>query len=270
MLEIWNNLSLAVGDFLLGWLLLLPRDLTLVVVAAFTSLVLIGVRYLTTPQDRLRRAAEDGRQLKHLMHKARRESDRRALRRYRGTRSLIGLVKLKAEGWPLLGSLLPIALLATWAVHRLEYFPVHVGELVELAVYTPVTAVGEVAHVVPQEGLKAAEGWVRPIEKIAEDDEPPHGLATWHLKADRPSVWELTIRLKEQSLERQLIVGKRIYALPLVDHGHDIISEWKRPAYLWLGIVPGIEVLGLPAWLIGYVVLVVPITMLLKKVLGVY
>src|SRR5947208_1001488 len=144
MLEWWNNLSLAAGDFLLGWLLRLPRDLTLLVVAVFTSLFMIAVRYFTTPQDRLRRAAADGRRLRELVGQAKRNGDKSALQRYRRTRSMIGLVKLKAEGLPLLVSLLPIALVATWAIFRLEYPPVKSGEEVTLAVYTPVADSGEV------------------------------------------------------------------------------------------------------------------------------
>src|SRR5438552_8554430 len=105
MLDTWNNLSLAVGDFLLGWLLRLPRDLTLAVVAVFTALLLIGVRWLTTRQDLLRRAAEDTKRLKQLLRQARRERDEAALQRYRTTRAQIGWLKLKAEGWPLLASL---------------------------------------------------------------------------------------------------------------------------------------------------------------------
>jgi uncharacterized membrane protein (DUF106 family) len=269
MLDLWNNVSLAVGDFLLGWLLFLPRDLTLTIVVIFTALILIAVRQLTTPQDRLRRAAGDGRRLKQLIKEAKRQGDRDAIVRYRSTRSLIGMVKLKAEGWPLLASLLPIALLATWAVYRLEYLPVRQGQRVELVLYTPVTAAGEVVHLVPEDGLKVEGGWVRRIRAVT-DDGPPHGLAAWDLEAGQERVYKLLLRLNDGTLERDLIVGPRYYALPVVDHGGDVVSQWKREPWHWLGFVPGIDALGLPAWLIGYVVMVVPITLLLKRALSVY
>jgi len=269
MLDLWNNLSLAIGDFLLGWLLLLPRDLTLLIVVIFTALVLIAIRQLTAPQNRLARAAADSRRLKELLREARRQGDKMALTRYRGTQSLIALVKLKAEGWPLVASLVPIAIVATWALYRLEYLPVRHGQQVELVLYTPVTAAGEVAHVVPEEGLKVEGGWVRRIGAVT-DDGPPHGLAAWSFEAAQERTYHLVVRLKDKSLERDLIVGRRFYALPVVDHGDDILSEWKRQPWLWLGLVPGIEALALPAWLIGYVVMVVPITFLLKRTLGVY
>jgi hypothetical protein len=270
MLETWNNLSVAIGDVLLGWLLRLPRDLTLVMVATLTALLLIGIRRLTTPQDRLRRAAEDSTRLKQLIKEARQEKDQAALARYRHTRSLVGLVKLKAEGWPLLVSLLPIGILATWALFRLEYLPVRPGEPVGLALYTPVTAAGEIVHVVPLEGVVVDGTWVQRVRAVT-DDGPPHGLATWHLKAGGDlQPYRLTLRLKDRSFEREFIVGRRTYALPVVDHGDDYVSEWKREPYCWLGRVSGWDAIGLPAWLIGYVVMVVPITLLLKRALGVY
>lgn len=270
MLHFWNTLSLAVGDFLLGWLLRLPRDLTLVVVALFTSLLMIGVRRFTTNQDLLRRAAEDGKRLKQLARQARREGDKKSLRRYKSTQALLGMLKLKAEGLPLLVSLVPIALLATWAMFRLDYLPVRPGDEVELALYTPIADVGELVHIVPQDGIKAEDGWIRRIDAVTEDG-PPHGLATWKLRAEgRPDPYHVTIRLRDHNFDEELLVGQRIYAAPVVDFGHDYVGEWKRVPYAWLGLVRGIDRIGLPGWLIGYVVLVIPLTLLLKRLLHVY
>ena len=270
MLHFWNTLSLAVGDVLFGWLLRLPRDLTLVLVATFTALLMVAVRRFTTNQDLLRPAAEDGRRLRQLTRQARRERDKPSLQRYKTTRSLIGFLKLKAEGMPLLVSLLPIGLLATWALFRLEYLPVKPGEKVELAVYTPVADAGEVIHVVPVEGVVIDGGPVRKVEPQSEEG-PPYGLATWTLSAEsKPDAYTLTFRLKDRSFNRELLVGRRVYALPVVDYGDDYVSEWKRTPYRWLGFVPGVAAIGLPAWLIGYVILVIPLTLLLKRVLNVY
>jgi hypothetical protein len=271
MLDLWNHVSLAVGDFLLGWLLYLPRDVTLAVVVVFTALLLIAARRLTAPQDLLRRAAEDSRRLKQLLKEARRQGDKAAMQRIRGTRSLIGLIKLKSEGWPLVASLLPIALVATWALFRLEYLPVRPGQKIELALYTPVTVAGDVAYVVPEEGFKVEGTWLRRVRAVT-DDGPPHGLAVWDCEADKEGIYKLVIRLSEngRSFDRELMVGRRFYAAPVVDHGDDFLSEWKREPYYWLGFVPGIKALGLPSFLIGYVVMVVPVTLLLKRAMTVY
>jgi hypothetical protein len=276
MLQTWNNLSLAVGDFLLGWLLRLPRDLTVLMVAILTALLMIGVRRITTNQDLLRRAAEDGRRLRQLAKEARLQGDRNALQRYKMTRSRIGLIKLKAEGLPLVVSLLPIGLLATWALFRLDYLPVKPGEPVELCVYTPVADAGEVIHVVPADGVVAEGGWVRKVKAVTEEG-PPFGLATWTLRAEgRAEPYQLTLRLKDRSFDRELLVGRRIYALPVFDHGADYVSEWKRKPYRLLDWipdfagVPGVDAIGLPPWLVAYVILVIPLTLLLKRALNVY
>src|SRR5439155_4867225 len=122
----------------------------------------------------------------------------------------------------------------------LEYLPVKPGEAVEFVVYTPVTAAGEIIHVVPleEECVRSKDGWVRRVAAIT-DDGPPHGLASWQLTAQgRFEPYAVTFRLKDRSFERELIVGRRIYALPVVDHGDDYVSEWKREPYRWLGLVP--------------------------------
>jgi hypothetical protein len=270
MLDAWNHLSLTAGDLLLGWVLRLPRDLTLVVVALLTSALMVVVRYFTTPQDRLRRAAEDGRRLKQLARDAKGKGDQSARQRIKATQSMIGLIKLKAEGLPLLVSLVPVALLATWALFRLDFLPVKPAEPVELAVYTPAATAGEFVHVVPLDGVKPDGGWVRQVQAVT-DDGPAHGLATWVLRADADAQpYHLLVRVRDRTLQRELIVGQRIYAAPVEDHGDDYVSEWKREPYRFLGFVPGIDAIGLPGWLIGYVILVVPFTMGLKRAMGVW
>ena len=54
-----NHLMLRAMDFLLGWTLALPRDLTLFIVALGSALVLIGARALTTNQELLGRCEAD-------------------------------------------------------------------------------------------------------------------------------------------------------------------------------------------------------------------
>jgi hypothetical protein len=277
MLQNWDNLSLAVGDFLLGWLLRLPRDLTLLTIATFTALLMIGVRRVTTNQDLLRRAATDGRRLRQLAKEARRQGDKNALQRYKTTRSRIAFVKLKAECLPLVVSLLPIGLLATWAMYRLEYLPVKPGEIIELAVYTPVVDAGEVIHVVlPAHGVAVDGTPIRKVQAVKEEGQS-YGLATWNLRAEgRPEPYTLTLRIKDRSFERELLVGRRIYAPPVKDHGGEYISKWEREPYRLLDWmpnftgVPGIDAIGLPPWLVAYVILVIPLTLVLKRVLNVY
>ena len=160
MFEIWNNTSLLVVDGLLGWLLQLPSDVAIIGVALISALVITLIRRFTTNQDLLGRIAHDKKRLRELA----RAADKETKQRYRGTRSLVMLKALKAEGWPLLFSLLPIGLLATWCIFRLEYRPPTSSDKIVVVVETPITKVGLPIHLVPQDGL-STDGWVRAVKR---------------------------------------------------------------------------------------------------------
>jgi uncharacterized membrane protein (DUF106 family) len=263
MLERINDFCLWLMDPLLGWLLDLPSDLALLVLALLTALTLTLVRPLTTNQALLRSAGEDDRTLKGLLREARRRGDKEAVRRHKTTRAMIAMLKFKAEGWPLLLSLAPVALLATWAISRLEFHPPRAGEQIELVLYAPITAIDDVVHLVPVDGVKTSGGWVKQVTVV--DEEPPYGEAKWTLAAEaRPEPYLLTIRLKDRSLEHPLLVGQRIYAPALKDHGNRLITELKmRPVKLF-NILPGWGYF-LPAWLVGYLLISIPLVFLIRR-----
>ena len=81
---------IRVLDYPLGWLLCLPRDLTLLLFATGTALLMTLARRAVTNQDLLRRCAADLRRLKELLRGAKQTGDRSQRDRLRGT---IGLVK---------------------------------------------------------------------------------------------------------------------------------------------------------------------------------
>src|SRR4051794_30724863 len=110
-------------DILLGWLLRLPSDAQLCIVAIGSAAIITIVRARTTDQDLLRRCRDDKTRLQVLMREAKAGQDRLAVKRIRATLGLIALKQVRQEGQPFLVSLLPIALLATWAFHRLEFHP---------------------------------------------------------------------------------------------------------------------------------------------------
>ncbi len=158
MLDWINNAILALADPVLNWLLRLPADLALVIVAAGTGAILALCRLFTTNQDLLRRCVQDKRRLRELTGEAKRQKDKEAVARYRTTRNTIGMMTMKEEGWPLLAAVVPIALLGTWCFQRLAFVPPPAGQPVSLKARFPVSAVGELAHVVPQEGVREVSG----------------------------------------------------------------------------------------------------------------
>ena len=164
MLEWLTNFCTTSVDFVLGWSLSLPRDVVLLIVALLTSLILTGVRVFTTNQEWLKRCKADKKRLSALIRQAKARSDKEAVTRHKNTIQLIALKGFSSEGLPLLVSLIPIAMLATWAFSRLAYLAPQPGKEVTLTVEFPAYAHGSVVTLVPQEGMKCDGGWARQIK----------------------------------------------------------------------------------------------------------
>src|SRR5512133_2748849 len=132
-----NTFITHMMDYVLGWILLLPRDLRLFMVAVMTSGLLTVVRLFCTDQNWLKRAFNDTKRLGQLLKQAKREKDKDAKVRYNATLNLIKLKSMKFEGKPLLWALVPVALLATWCFDRLAFIPPQPGQTVEVKMYVP-------------------------------------------------------------------------------------------------------------------------------------
>jgi hypothetical protein len=238
--------------------------------------VLTGVRLFTTNQDLLRRAAADKKRLRHLVREAKARGDRDAVKRHRSVAGMVAVKQFKAEGLPLVVSLVPIAMLATWGFHRLAYHPPRAGEAVDVVAYTPVSAVGAVGvmHVVPQDGV-TADRWVQPIAE-ADYHGQKTGRAAWRVSApaaDAGQPLRLTLRFKEHTIERELRVGETTYAEPFVHHSDELQTQLQMRPLKLFGVVPGLNWPGraeiLPPWVVGYLLIVVPFVFVLKRVAGV-
>jgi uncharacterized membrane protein (DUF106 family) len=284
MLDWVNHAIVALADPLLSWLLRLPTDLALVIVAVGTGAIITLCRPLTSNQDLLRRCDQDKKRLKELIRQAKRQKDKEAVKRYRTTRNMIGMMTMKEEGGPLLAAIVPIAILGTWCFQRLAFVPPRAGETVQVKAYFPVSAVGELAHVVPQEGLRevsredsgASSRWIQEIEK----DVPgpggiaTSGIATWKIQARaRPQPYALEIRYKTVTVEKELLVGQPFYSpdVEFYGDGHPITSaQIDMKPVKFLGFVPGITWLLMPPWLVAYFLIAIPSVSLIKRVTGIY
>ncbi|MBI2929381.1 MAG: hypothetical protein HYY24_27260 [Verrucomicrobia bacterium] len=269
MLERLNAFILGLMDWLLGWLLHLPSDAALFALAIASAGLFKGVRFFTTNQDLLRRCQADRKRLKVLLKEARQSGDKETLRRLRVTTGMIALKQLKAEGKPLLAALVPIALLATWAAQRLEFHPLRAGERVQVNAYFPVSAVGNVVHLVPEESVTARDGWIREIEAMP-NEKTPGGLASWTLQA-APHRHRLQFRYQGRTYTHSLRVGERRYETPLSLFDDRLLSVAVKlePVRLF-GIVPGISAFAFPPWLVAYLVLTVPLVMISKRLVKIY
>ncbi len=273
------NFCVTLMDYVLGWSLHLPHVAILALLAVCTAVVLTGVRKFTTNQDLLGRAKADKARLKVLMRAAKQAGDKEAVKRYRATNGEIGAVGMKAELLPLAASLIPIALLATWAFSRIGYEPPLGGEPVTIKAYFATSEIGNLVHIVPPAGLEAKSGW---IQKIGEDKDAggkvAGGLATWQVRATGGGgSFVLPVRYKGETFEKALLIDGYKYAEPVQAYekagGEKAACEAIQidlPEYKPLGIVPGFSKIGLPPWIIGYLILVIPLSFLLKPVLRIH
>ena len=258
-------------DYPLGFLLVVPRDIAIAIVAVATSLLLTFARKWTTDQDRLRRAKGDLKRLKQLRRQARRAKDKDTVASIRATVGMIQVIRMKAEGMPLLVALVPIALLGIWCFGRLDYHPARVNEDLTIAAYYPLSSVGKLTHLVPPDGVEMRSD---PIQAVGLDPQGEiNGLATWEI---RPTVASdaitLVVRHEGQTAEHVLSVGGRTYAPPLELPEADKIeaTEVRLRQYKLLGILPGIPAILLAPWLVAYLVIAIICVPVVRKVFKIY
>jgi len=262
MIESLTQLILRIMDALIGWLLAMPMDVALVVVALGTSAVLTFIRPWTTNQDLLHRIRDDRKVLKRRLKSAKRAKDKDETARVRAVQARLAMLAMKQEGKPLLVALVPVAMLAVWALARLGYHAPMPGAPVTLRVEYPVASVGDVVHVVPQDGLTAESGWIQRIVECppAKKEGTPTGVATWTIKAARRETpYRVEIRHAGETAVVELLVDGRRYAPAVQSPGGDTLAAQQMLApYHPFGFIPGIPWIAFDPWLVGYLVLTVP------------
>ncbi len=301
---------LGAMDLLLGWVLALPGSAPIIAIGLLTAAIVVLVRLFTTDQDLLEKCRHDNRRLKKrikqakkrqrgetvsaAVHAARhslREHDcdlsekgharlERVLHRDLRSQTVQRLQRahrrvmtkmLKQEGLPLLVAVGLILFVATWSYARLGYHPPEAGEAVRVVARFPVSQIGRIAHLVPEPGLEAEDGWVRTVEADGEGA-AALGRAAWTLSGEaRDEPYPLVVRFNGRQYRHRLLVGGRTYAEPLAPQGDGVperaLEVRMRPVKLF-GVVPGFGEF-LPPWLVGYLLVTVAALPLLKRLLGV-
>ena len=249
MFDSLNHFILGVMDLVMGWLLALPRDAAIVLVAVSTAFLLVWARKFSTDQDLLRRCASDRKRLRELRRAARRARDRTTLARLGATQGRIALKALAQEWKPMLVSLLPIALLATWCWQRLEFLPPKADQPVTFTATFSSSDAGQLAHLAPAKGLQAPQGWIR---ALALETNTGTARATWTLTGTR-GLHSVTLRCDGHTFQHPLLLGGRKYQIQLLTHDwRDVRTEvGLQPASLF-GLIPGLPALGLAPWLVAY------------------
>jgi hypothetical protein len=168
-----------------------------------------------------------------------------------------------------MASLLPVAMLMTWMAAHFEYRPPTPRQHLEVELRSPHVAVGNLAHLVPLDGIEAIGGYVRRIESGSEQGRPL-GRARWTVAAEaRGAPYELILRCGDRSLRHTLLVGQVRYADPEQSHPDQWMSRVILAEYHPFQVVPGWAMLQLPPWLLAYLTLTVAAFYLLKTCLRV-
>lgn len=263
MMDTLNTVVLRMGEWLFDWILLLPRDLGLLAVALITALLLVVVRRWTTDQDWLQRAKADQRVLKRLRREAKQRGDLAALARHKALGQQIGFRKLGMEGRPLLWAIMPVLVLAAWAYERMPWLPPEAGTEIRVSLRHPVSQTGALAHLVPIEGVNSTN-WLAMFDRDGDGQ-------------SSSAVWQLTMKKGRHNLMLVSERGRFMHVVTVGEPGRTFVEQMHtevggvsshvelRPRKLF-GMVPGLDAIGLPPWLVGYLLLTVALVPVSKRI----
>jgi len=252
-------------DMAFGWLLDLPRDVTLLVFAIITAGLMVLVRRGVTNQDLLRRCSADLRQLKRLWKQARSVGDETSQNRIRTTIGQIKGKQLAADLRVLAIVLIPIGMLAIWASERLEYLPPKIGDDLIVRAYFPLSSIDRLTHVVPEPSLEIKTAPILVVR--SSEGLPRRGVAEWSIRPLDAGLQQITIRHQGETLRHPVLINQRIYSAPHLDHAgrQPVSTEVRLQQYRPLGMSLGSEWIGLPSWMIGYLILTLALTPVLRR-----
>ena len=114
---------------------------------------------------------------------------------------------------------------------------------------------------------------VVPLQIVAADpDNKEQGVVSWKLVPDQPvERLELVVRHEKQNAVHVVRVGGTRYEPPRAEQqgGAIVATEVSLRQAKFLGVVPGIPAIGLAPWLVAYLLLAIPLTPLVRYILGV-
>ncbi|OVE73815.1 hypothetical protein BVX94_02775 [bacterium B17] len=262
------QITVKLGDILLGWLFYLPQDLRFLALALITTVLMSVCKYLVVDVDWLSRARNDLKTLASLIKNARAEKDKSALERYRYTCALIRMKQLKAELKSLVIVLIPLLLIGTWSWYRMEHNSPVKNETLEVTVRAPASAIGQIIYLVPSDGVQPDQR-AKTIDPSSEGPFP--GSASWTLRLASPGKsFLLSFRSGNTTVEQPVVaVGNHYKPPPPRDQGIDLYSKLVMEEARLFGIVPGSERIGIPAWVVAYLLLVLLLLPLSRRILKV-
>jgi hypothetical protein len=190
-----------------------------------------------------------------------------------GIRGKIALKAMKSEALPVLVAIVPVVFLAAWAFERVGFHPPRAGQPVVVRAHFQLPEAGRLAFLTPAEGLHVeGDNWIRTVEATREQGQA-FGVAEWTLRGEaRPAPYRLVVRMGDHEYRHDFLIGQPTYTDPIAIQGGDpqrALEIIYRPVKLF-GLVPGLPWAMLPPWMVGYLVLVIPLVPLLKRTLRIW
>jgi hypothetical protein len=238
-------------------------DLAVAVLGLLTACCILLIRRLVTNQDLLARCDADAKCLRQLARQARRSGDKPAAARHARVRHMVTLKRMGQEWRAVAVAVVPLAILGGWCLERLEYQPPRLGEPVTLILTAPLSAQGQLVHVAPQDGLASPDGWIRRLQPAA--DGSPSCQAQWRLSGR--GRWTVEIRHGAATYSRPVHIDCGV-TTPPVEHASGVRTELAARPYRPLGFIG--PVVGLPAWLLWYLLVSLMSYPLLRRALRVH
>jgi hypothetical protein len=222
----------------------------------------------------LKRCADDKARLKERVRAAKKQKDKDTVARCNLTLGQIGMKTMMAEGKPLLWSIIPIALVASWAFSRIGYLPPQANQSVSVKMFFPEFS-EELVHLVPQDGVTSDNGFIRYAleDKTADGSSTGAGVAEWNLRVqERANPYILQFRFSGKTIEKEFVADGLRYATPVSSYGDNPMQliQLDLPVYKPLNIIPGFTGLMLDPWVIGYLIMVIPLSFALKSLFRIY
>lgn len=264
MVDAWNQICLRCGDMAFGWAMRISPEVALLALSLGSAALLLLARRILADQDLLRRAAADRRVLRARIDEAKRQADREQVERLQSVRSRVALKRLRQEAGPLIVVLPGLALLATWGMQRLTYQQPAANRPVAVSLITPASRAGELSHLVPGDGMTSNEGWVRRVQAV-QGGSASHGSAHWRIhRKDAEEAMPIVFRLGTETVVHAGEGG------PIQEHGDGLMTRVQLDLWRPFGLVPGAAWLGIAPWLVGYIILVVPLFYLGKALFRIW
>ena len=204
------------------------------------------------------------------------------------------MLGLKYEGKPLLWALIPILLIATWAFCRLGNVAPAADTPVTVKFYVPAAAIGQVMHMLPQEGLTSEGGWITEVVRDTYPEShgwwdefnhsrmikwgmlpPPEGVAIWQISgAAQKEPYKMQFIYKGETYDMDIQIGEKTYSTTLKMYpvgGPVQASEIVLAEYKMFGLIPGFPMaFHMPPWMVAYLAIVMALYPMNKHVLKIY